>query len=605
VANPDAVNVTEDSTSANLVPALLANDTDPNAGDTKRITAVGTTGTVGTVVFNAVAQTLTYSADAAAQDALGAGATSTDTFNYTVSDGAGLTSSTTVTVTLTGANDAPVLVTPIADQTATEDAAFSFTVSNNAFADVDVGDTLTYGATRADGTALPTWLTFDAATRTLSGTPSAADTGNFGIRVTATDQGGLSTSDSFALNVVPANAITGTSSSDTLIGTDGVDVVLGLDGGDIIVGNGGNDVISGGAGDDNLDGGAGDDTFLVQGSEDGNDGVEGGAGFDQIVGGSGDDVIGLWDHQGTRTVERIDGGAGVNVISGTPGFDNLDFSGTALLNIARIEGGDGGDNIVGSAGNDVIVGGLGDDNLDGGAGDDTFLVQGSEDGTDAVQGGEGFDQILGGSGDDVIGLWDYQGTRTVERIDGGAGVNIISSTGGSDSLDFSATTLVNITRIEGGEGADRITGSAGNDTLDGGADDNDVLAGGTGDDTYLLGRGYGADDIEDNDSTAGNTDIGQFLAGVSADQIWFQQTGDDLVASIVGTSDRFTVRNWYLDSDNHLEEFRTADGSTLLDSNVQNLVNAMAAFAPPAPGQETLPSDYAAALNPVIAANWQ
>jgi hypothetical protein len=31
----------------------------------------------------------------------------------------------------------------------------------------------------------------------------------------------------------------------------------------------------------------------------------------------------------------------------------------------------------------------------------------------------------------------------------------------------------------------------------------------------------------------------------------------------------------------------------------------MAAFAPPAPGQETLPPDYAATLNPVIAANWQ
>jgi hypothetical protein len=38
---------------------------------------------------------------------------------------------------------------------------------------------------------------------------------------------------------------------------------------------------------------------------------------------------------------------------------------------------------------------------------------------------------------------------------------------------------------------------------------------------------------------------------------------------------------------------------------VQNLVDAMAAFAPPAPGQTTLPPEYASQLNPVIAANWQ
>ena len=103
-------------------------------------------------------------------------------------------------------------------------------------------------------------------------------------------------------------------------------------------------------------------------------------------------------------------------------------------------------------------------------------------------------------------------------------------------------------------------------------------------------------------SSAGNTDVAQFLAGVARDQIWLQHTGNDLVASIIGTSDKLTVQNWYLGSANHVEQFRTADGSTLLDSNVQNLVNAMAAFAPPAPGQEMLPPNYAPSCsNPAIA----
>ena len=70
-------------------------------------------------------------------------------------------------------------------------------------------------------------------------------------------------------------------------------------------------------------------------------------------------------------------------------------------------------------------------------------------------------------------------------------------------------------------------------------------------------------------------------------------------------AEQFTIANWYAGSQYRLEQFRTSDGQTLLESQVQNLVDAMAAFSPPPPGQETLPPDYATALNPVIAANWQ
>jgi hypothetical protein len=66
------------------------------------------------------------------------------------------------------------------------------------------------------------------------------------------------------------------------------------------------------------------------------------------------------------------------------------------------------------------------------------------------------------------------------------------------------------------------------------------------------------------------------------------------------------VKDWYSGAANHVEQFKTTDGGkTLLDSNVQNLVNAMAAFAPPAAGQTTLPANYQSSLTPVIAANWQ
>ncbi|MGV3680838.1 MAG: hypothetical protein ACO1PM_14115 [Acidovorax sp.] len=42
----------------------------------------------------------------------------------------------------------------------------------------------------------------------------------------------------------------------------------------------------------------------------------------------------------------------------------------------------------------------------------------------------------------------------------------------------------------------------------------------------------------------------------------------------------------------------------LTDTKAQALVDAMAAFSPPAAGQTTLSASYQAALNPVIAANW-
>ncbi len=121
---------------------------------------------------------------------------------------------------------------------------------------------------------------------------------------------------------------------------------------------------------------------------------------------------------------------------------------------------------------------------------------------------------------------------------------------------------------------------------------------------YVMARGNGAELVQESDSSAGNTDVMQFLVGVAPDQIWFRRVGNDLELSIIGTTDKSTVQNWYLGSQYHVEQFMTSDGRTLLDSKVQDLVSAMAAFAPPASGQNTLPSSYQTTLLPVIAADW-
>ncbi len=100
-------------------------------------------------------------------------------------------------------NDAPVVTSPVADQTGTEDTAWSFTVPADAFSDVD-GDALSYSAVLADGSALPSWLNFDGATRSFSGTPPQDFNGALSLKIIATD-GTASAEEIFSLSIDPVN----------------------------------------------------------------------------------------------------------------------------------------------------------------------------------------------------------------------------------------------------------------------------------------------------------------------------------------------------------------------------------------------------------------
>ena len=103
-------------------------------------------------------------------------------------------------------------MSPLADQDFTFNKPVSWQMPAGSFIDVDQGDTLDYTVTLADGSPMPDWLTFDAATQTFAGkTPKAV--GSVEIRVTATDrvaatgstEGSLSTSDVFRLSVSHGN----------------------------------------------------------------------------------------------------------------------------------------------------------------------------------------------------------------------------------------------------------------------------------------------------------------------------------------------------------------------------------------------------------------
>ncbi|MBY2919518.1 DUF4082 domain-containing protein, partial [Rhizobium leguminosarum] len=196
---------------------VLTNDTDTDAGDTKTVTAIrfgATSGTLGTAL-NGTYGSLVLSAsgvysyavnetNAAVQALRQSTNTLSDVFSYTMRDTAGATATASLTVTIHGANDAPVLAVQTASQNATVGSAFSFVLPTTTFTDVDSGETLAYAATSADGTALPAWLSFNASTRTFSGT--ATTTGTYGVRVTTTDLGGLTANETFNIAVsTPGN----------------------------------------------------------------------------------------------------------------------------------------------------------------------------------------------------------------------------------------------------------------------------------------------------------------------------------------------------------------------------------------------------------------
>ena len=126
-------------------------------------------------------------------------------FTFKVSDGTDESTDTyTMAINVTPVNDAPTVAHPDRRTRRRRRATqFSFTVPDDAFADADTGDTLTYSATLDDDSELPSWLTFDAAMRTFTGTPGAGDTGTLAVKVTVRDGDGETASDEFDIVVSP------------------------------------------------------------------------------------------------------------------------------------------------------------------------------------------------------------------------------------------------------------------------------------------------------------------------------------------------------------------------------------------------------------------
>ncbi|MYN65779.1 MAG: hypothetical protein F4X11_12225, partial [Acidobacteria bacterium] len=123
----------------------------------------------------------------------------------TATDPGGLTATATFSFTVSfpslPACAPPTLENAIPDQVAHVGKYFSYTFPAGTFA-APQGQPLTYTATLADGyELLPSWLTFDAATRTFYGTPQSSNARSLKVRVVAAASNRQSVSDVFDIRV--------------------------------------------------------------------------------------------------------------------------------------------------------------------------------------------------------------------------------------------------------------------------------------------------------------------------------------------------------------------------------------------------------------------
>jgi Ca2+-binding RTX toxin-like protein len=446
------------------------------------------------------------------------------------------------------------------------------------------------------------------------------------------------------------NATVNTSTGRTLTGNALNNLLTGNSGNDTLNGGVGNDQLNGAAGGDALNGGEGVDTASYAGSNAavtvnlltgvGSGGhaagdtwlsienltgssfadfltgtaadnlLDGGAGNDAMTGGKGNDTY-IVDNSGDVVTEASGGGTDTVFASVTwtagAAIENLILTGDKAIDAT---GNSNNNTITGNSADNVLNGSSGSDTLIGGGGNDTFIVdnagdvivEGVDAGIDLVKSTVSFSLetmanvenalVNTGTGRTLIGNASgngLTGNSGGDTLEGRAGNDLLDGATGNDSLFGNADddTLI------GGSGNDSLTGGTGHDTLSGGA----------GSDLYLMGRGDGTDIIQNAD-TGGGLDILKFDIGVARDQLWFTQSGNNLVVSIIGTDDSATIQGWYSGANNQMDKVQIADGSYLNTTDVQALQSAMAAFSPPPLGQTTLDPTVATALAPTLAASW-
>lgn len=325
----------------------------------------------------------------------------------TASDGS-LSASDYFKLTVNPINDAPVLATPLPDNTITTGKAFSINIPATTFTDPD-GDPLQFAAKLANGQALPTWMTFDGTK--LTGTAPYAQQGTMDIEILASD-GTLQNSDVFRITFERGNSAPVANNDSGFKVRSGAPLTID---GDRLLAN-----------DTDADG---DALKIVGYSQAGHGSVklDADGNFTYVTAGGyyGNDQFVYVVSDGKETAT-----ATVAIVVDTP-YDNTQTGGNGSDMLL----GDifGNSFLSGGSGNDTLLSFFGDDRLMGGAGNDLLY---SLSGDDILDGGLGDDQLFAGSGNDIL-----SGGRGNDTLYGGAGRDefLFSNGDGSDRIaDYQA-----------------------------------------------------------------------------------------------------------------------------------------------------------------------
>jgi Ca2+-binding RTX toxin-like protein len=472
-------------------------------------------------------------------------------------------------------------------------------------------------------------MTITNTTVTLAGAPAIAISGMETLIVLAGSGDDVVDASTFG----GVSFLSGGDGDDVLIGGAGNDTLLGGNGNDTLIGRGGNDSLNGGDnevttddGDDtyvfDTDSALGTDTITDDGGEDTLDFSAtftlghtvnltltsnpvnanltinwlAGTQIENLIGGSqADNFTGdgsankFTGNGGNDTLNGaggndtyyfdVDTALGSDTITDSAGIDTLDFSATSGANliinlttvaaqvvhanltltlgasvIENVTGGDGHDTITGNASDNVLIGNGGNDTLIGGNGADT------------LNGGDGNDNLQGQLGNDTY------------VFNGGIaqGLDTLSDTAGTDTLDFSATfgpglvfnlgsTAVQTVvpsaplnlriQLTSATAFENIIGGSGNDTFTGNSAIN-TFTGNAGNDTF-------------HGSPAGN------------DKVSETRDADFEIEDITASQARLTVNRTETDTLNNIHDVTLTGGAgdnTFDASDFGSLANATASF---------------------------
>jgi hypothetical protein len=134
----------------------------------------------------------------------------------------------------------------------------------------------------------------------------------------------------------------------------------------------------------------------------------------------------------------------------------------------------------------------------------------------------------------------------------------------------------------------------------------DTMIGSGTQDVYQYGSGDGrATIVNGAGANTGPTNQLNFVNGISDNNLWFLQSGNNLQIDVMGTQSQITIDGWFSGAGNDLQEITA--GGLKLDSQVSQLVQAMAAYSANNPGFNPATATQAPnnlTLQTTIAAAW-